>query len=411
MSKESSWNINDKELKKNLWFFWKFFEKIKNFFWWWDKEFNIYYSWIQDFNWKFAPNCKIIWDKMITLHHKNYNFYMNNINPDSEKFVNIFEEEYWNLKINDVFKEEIEIYDNEFTDFAEEQDVKWIQLNFWNWTLKNREERWNILTYDYFKNWKLSWKLVFYMFNNQKIYPIDIITIKKNKEQIRKYEDIEVDYWIYSKNPEILNNISWWWTFLFPYYNFDLNLYNVKIFLKELYYFLYYMTFSLFFKKNDKLTQYYKSRVIDIHMLNTNLKDDTDIRTDIKNVIKNREWYNIWTALKKIIPWNYDITYYYCFYSIKQKLYPCYISVVDWNFKWWKVNINLSVNIWNEWLSHYTILDIFRRIPALEPKSFIYENMNDFNIQKDVWFISYSQIETLKSIVKSYKMLFKWTNN
>jgi hypothetical protein len=49
------------------------------------------------------------------------------------------------------------------------------------------------------------------------------------------------------------------------------------------------MTFSLFFKKNDKLTQYYKSRVIDIHMLNTNLKDDTDIRTDIKNVIKNRE--------------------------------------------------------------------------------------------------------------------------
>ena len=139
--------------------------------------------------------------------------------------------------------------------------------------------------------------------------------------------------------------------------------------------------------------------------LNANLKDDVEIRSDIRTMIQNRDWYNIWTALKKIIPWNYDITYYYCFYSIKQKLYPCYIKVKDWNLKWWRVNIDLNVNYWTEWLSHVTILNIFKKIQALEPKSFLYENLEDFNIQKDVWYMSYSQLDILKDIIQSYKDL------
>ena len=386
-------------------FFW-YFKKTFDSIFWKKEEKKILFSSIEKFDWKFSPNCKIIWDQMITLHNKNYKFYMNNENTNSWKFVSEFEDVYQNLAHEDFFKEEIDVYNQHFQDYAMNDEKKWIMLNFWNWVLKNRTEKWNILKYDFYKNWKFSWQIVFYMFSNQKIHPIDIITIKKKWKQIRRIDDIEVDYWIYSKKPHLLDWIEWNWTFLFPYYNFDLNLYNVKIFLKELYFFIYYMTFSLFFKKNDKLTSYYKSSVIDIDSLNSNLKDDVELRTDLKNVIQNREWYNIWTALKKIIPWNFDITYYYCFYSIKQKLYPCYISVDSWDLKWWKVNINLNVNYWTEWLSHVTILNIFKKIQALEPKSFLYENLEDFNIQKDVWYISYWQLDTLKSIIQSYKDLF-----
>lgn len=393
--KSSQWNNLFLNFKK--FFDWLFWKKEEN---------NIYFSSIEKFDWKFSPNCKIIWDQMITLHNKNYKFYMNNQNLNSWKFIEEFENVYQNLWHEEFFQDEIDIYNQHFNDYWMNKEHKWMVLNFWNWVLKNRIEKWNILKYDFYKNWKFSWQLVFYMFSNQKIHPIDIITIKKKWQQIRRIDDIEVNFWLLSKKPELLNWIEWNWTFLFPYYNFDLNLYNIKIYLKELYFFIYYMTFSLFFKKNDKLTSYYKSSVIDIDSLNANLKDDVELRNDLKNVIQNREWYNIWTALKKIVPWNFDITYYYCFYSIKQKLYPCYISVDSWNLKWWKVNINLNVNYWTEWLSHITILNIFKKIQALEPKSFLYENLEDFNIKKDVWYISYSQLDTLKDIIQSYKDLF-----
>lgn len=366
---------------------------------------NILFSSIETFNWKFFPNCKIIWDKMITLHNKNFNFYMNNQHQRVQQFLDYFEDSNSKLKYDKLFKEEIYTYNEHFNEIQIWKESKWMKLNFQDWELKNRVEKWNILKYDFYKNWKFSWQLVFYMFNNQKINPIDIITIKKKWKFIRKIDDIEINYWIYSRKPELLDNIQDNWTFFFPYYNFDLNLYNINIYLKELYYFIYYMTFSLFFKKNEKLISYYKSSVVNLDSLNANLKDDVEIRSDIRTMIQNRDWYNIWTALKKIIPWNYDITYYYCFYSIKQKLYPCYIKVKDWNLKWWRVNIDLNVNYWTEWLSHVTILNIFKKIQALEPKSFLYENLEDFNIQKDVWYMSYSQLDILKDIIQSYKDL------
>lgn len=366
---------------------------------------NILFSSIETFNWKFFPNCKIIWDKMITLHNKNFNFYMNNQHQRVQQFLDYFEDSNSKLKYEKLFKEEIDTYNEHFNEIQMWKESKWMKLNFQDWELKNRVEKWNILKYDFYKNWKFSWQLVFYMFNNQKINPIDIITIKKKWKFIRKIDDIEINYWIYSRKPELLDNIQDNWTFFFPYYNFDLNLYNINIYLKELYYFIYYMTFSLFFKKNEKLISYYKSSVVNLDSLNVNLKDDVEIRSDIRTMIQNRDWYNIWTALKKIIPWNYDITYYYCFYSIKQKLYPCYIKVKDWNLKWWRVNIDLNVNYWTEWLSHVTILNIFKKIQALEPKSFLYENLEDFNIQKDVWYMSYSQLDILKDIIQSYKDL------
>lgn len=366
---------------------------------------NILFSSIETFNWKFFPNCKIIWDKMITLHNKNFNFYMNNQHQRVQQFLDYFEDSNSKLKYDKLFKEEIDTYNENFNEIQIWKESKWMKLNFQDWELKNRVEKWNILKYDFYKNWKFSWQLVFYMFNNQKINPIDIITIKKKWKFIRKIDDIEINYWIYSRKPELLDNIQDNWTFFFPYYNFDLNLYNINIYLKELYYFIYYMTFSLFFKKNEKLISYYKSSVVNLDSLNVNLKDDVEIRSDIRTMIQNRDWYNIWTALKKIIPWNYDITYYYCFYSIKQKLYPCYIKVKDWNLKWWRVNIDLNVNYWTEWLSHVTILNIFKKIQALEPKSFLYENLEDFNIQKDVWYMSYSQLDILKDIIQSYKDL------
>lgn len=366
---------------------------------------NILFSSIETFNWKFFPNCKIIWDKMITLHNKNFNFYMNNQHQRVQQFLDYFEDSNAKLKYDKLFKEEIDTYKEHFNEIQIWKESKWMKLNFQDWELKNRVEKWNILKYDFYKNWKFSWQLVFYMFNNQKINPIDIITIKKKWKFIRKIDDIEINYWIYSRKPELLDNIQDNWTFFFPYYNFDLNLYNINIYLKELYYFIYYMTFSLFFKKNEKLISYYKSSVVNLDSLNVNLKDDVEIRSDIRTMIQNRDWYNIWTALKKIIPWNYDITYYYCFYSIKQKLYPCYIKVKDWNLKWWRVNIDLNVNYWTEWLSHVTILNIFKKIQALEPKSFLYENLEDFNIQKDVWYMSYSQLDILKDIIQSYKDL------
>jgi hypothetical protein len=42
------------------------------------------------------------------------------------------------------------------------------------------------------------------------------------------------------------------------------------------------MTFSLFFRKNEKLKNYYKSNIIDLHNIASNLLDDVEIREDIK---------------------------------------------------------------------------------------------------------------------------------
>jgi len=62
------------------------------------------------------------------------------------------------------------------------------------------------------------------------------------------------------------------------------------------------MIFSLFFRKSEKLKNYYKSNIIDLHNITNNLLDDIEIRNDIKGNIRNRDWFSMGESLKKIIP-------------------------------------------------------------------------------------------------------------
>jgi hypothetical protein len=62
----------------------------------------------------------------------------------------------------------------------------------------------------------------------------------------------------------------------------DINLYDIKIYLKEMYYFFHHMTFSLFFKENEKFKSLYKSMVVKTDQLVQNFRDDKEIRDNIK---------------------------------------------------------------------------------------------------------------------------------
>ena len=123
-------------------------------------------------------------------------------------------------------------------------------------------------------------------------------------------------------------------------------------------------------------------------------------------MIKNRDWYSLGQSLNGLIPWNYDVTYYYCFLSRDQKLYPCYIKVNNVEETSNKMIIHATPIWWNIWFAHKTILDVFKKTNVLEPKSFIYENLTSFNVKKDVNFISYHQLDVIRDIIASYKTLF-----
>lgn len=378
-----------------------------------DKEDMLFWESPMKFNWKFVTTWKIVWDYMIPLSPKNKAFHMASYNQEAENFYEKFISNKYNneLKLESIFSREIEKFNKYFctpkwTTWVEWKKKKLVFNVSWS-QLKNRTERGNICTYDYIKGGQYAWKLIFYIFNNDELKPIDIITVNKLSDQIRTDKDIKVDFWLLAKNPSIMNNISHNdWTLFYPFVHVDLNLYPIDNYLKELYHFFYYMTFSLFFRKNEKLKNYYKSNIIDLHNIASNLLDDVEIREDIKWTIKNRDWYPLAQSLNKLIPWNIDVTYYYCFMSIKQQLYPCYLKVDSVNETEHTIEINVTPSWWTLGLSHGAILNIFKRINALEPKSFVYENLTDFNVKKDVWFLGYQQLDIVENLIKWYKMLF-----
>jgi hypothetical protein len=103
--------------------------------------------------------------------------------------------------------------------------------------------------------------------------------------------------------------------------------------------------------------------VVKTDQLVQNFRDDKEIRDNIKWIIKSREWYNMWKALQKIIPWNVDVTYYYTFISIKRKLYPCYVSIKEIVENDKQIIVNLDFQLSEVWgLSHNMILQIFKKI-------------------------------------------------
>lgn len=371
---------------------------------------------------KLISTWKIIWDTMLPLSTLNARFHMATLNPDAEIFYQRFidfvkREEKASFDIKEVFSKEIEKYNHNFLDVQEPKNQKKKELvfKFWDWELKNRQERWNICSYDYYKGLQKAWKIVMYMFNNDSLKPIDVIAVQKESELIRKENDISTEYGLLSrilKDPR--KNWDWQWlakvqekgAIFYPFINFDINLYPVENYLRDLYYFFYYMTFSLFFRKSEEMKDYYKSIVIDVRNILSSLLNDVDIRRDISWMIKNRDWYSLWQSLNWLIPWNYDITYYYCFLSRDQKLYPCYIKVNSIEETNNKMIIHATPIWWNVGFAHKTILDVFKKTNVLEPKSFIYENLTSFNIKKDVNFMSYHQLDVIKDIIGSYKILF-----
>lgn len=364
------------------------------------------------FNGKFITTGKIIGDYLLPLSPDNTKFHMASFNGEANTFYERF---VWNKYFNHLdfektFAKEITTFDKHF--FTPSWTTwtpgskKALVIHFWDWKLTNRTERGNIVTYDYIKNWAFAGKIVFYIFNNDELKPIDIITVKKESLQVRSQKDISFDYALLSRKPQILTQtLQEWWTFFYPYINFDINLYPIKNYLRELYYFFYYMTFSLFFRKNEELKNYYKSNIIDLHNIWTNLLDNLDIRNDIKWVIKNRDWYSLGQSLNQLIPWNFDVTYFYSFFSIKKEFYPCYLLINDVVEKKNTIEIHIQPKWWNIWLSHWLILDIFKRLNALEPKSFIYENLTSYNIKKDVSFMSYNQLHTIEDMIKGYQLI------
>lgn len=365
---------------------------------------------------------KIIWDIMLPLSTLNSNFHMATLNQNAEVFYQRFldfiqREEKVSFDIKELFAKEIEKYNHNFLPNQDVQNQKKKELvfKFWDWELKNRQERGNICSYDYYKWLQKAWKIVMYMFNNDTLKPIDVIAVQKESELIRKETDIKTEYGLLSrilKDPK--RNWDWqWlarvqekWAIFYPFINFDINLYPIENYLRDLYYFFYYMTFSLFFRKSEEMKDYYKSIVIDVRNILSSLLNDVDIRKDISWMIKNRDWYSLWQSLNGLVPGNYDVTYYYCFLSRDQKLYPCYIKVNNIEETNSKMIIHATPIWWNIWFAHKTILDVFKKTNVLEPKSFIYENLTSFNIKKDVSFISYHQLDVIKDIISSYKTLF-----
>jgi len=371
------------------------------------KDNKITFDKVSDFSELLFPNGKVIWNKIINLSNNN-SFFINNINQKANKFYDLFIDLYDKLSIDKLFNREIENYYNNFqqVDFLKNNNIKGKELivNIWGKVLTWKEERWNIISYDYWK----TWKLLFYMYDNSKIYPLDIIKIDKKKENVRNVEDLKIEAWLLNNRQDIIDNI-WKGIFFYPLVIMDINLYDIKIYLKEMYYFFHHMTFSLFFKENEKFKSLYKSMVVKTDQLVQNFRDDKEIRDNIKWIIKSREWYNMGKALQKIIPGNVDVTYYYTFISIKRNLYPCYVSIKDIveNDKQIIVNLDFQLSeAW--WLSHNMILQIFKKIWWLEPKSFIYQNFEDYNVQKDISFLSYSDLLTMRNIVNWYNKLFNW---
>jgi len=45
------------------------------------------------------------------------------------------------------------------------------------------------------------------------------------------------------------------------------------------------------------------------------------------------------------------------------------------------------------------ILDVFKRLNVLEPKSFIYQNFDTYNVKKDVSYFSYDQLRNMEDII------------
>lgn len=371
---------------------------------------------------KLITTGKIVGDTMLPLSTLNTKFHMASINPEADVFYQRFidfvqRENKENLDIEEMFKKEIEIYKQNFLDLQlpKNQKKKELVFQFGDGELRNRQERGNICSYDYYKGLQKAGKIIMYMFNNDTLKPIDVIAVQKESELIRKEDDIRAEFGLLSrilKNPKKNGDGQWLarvqqnGAIFYPFIHFDINLYPVENYLKDLYYFFYYMTFSLFFRKSEEMKDYYKSIVIDVRNILSSLLNDVDIRRDISWMIKNRDWYSIGQSLRGIVPWNYDVTYYYCFLSRDQKLYPCYIKIDGIEETANKMIIH-ATPIWgNVGFAHKTILDIFKKINALEPKSFIYENLTAFNIKKDVSFMSYNQLNVIKDIMASYKALF-----
>jgi hypothetical protein len=128
------------------------------------------------------------------------------------------------------------------------------------------------------------------MFNNDSLKPIDVIAVQKESELIRKEHDIKTEYGLLSrilkdpkrnKDGQWLSKIQEKGAIFYPFINFDINLYPVENYLRDLYYFFYYMTFSLFFRKSEEMKDYYKSIVIDVRNILSSLLNDVDIRRDI----------------------------------------------------------------------------------------------------------------------------------
>lgn len=371
---------------------------------------------------KLISTGKIIGDTMLPLSTLNSRFHMSTLNPDAEIFYKRFldftqREERVSFDIKEIFSKEIAKYEQHFLLQQEPKNQKKKELvfKFWDWELKNRQERGNICSYDYYKWMQKAWKIVMYMFNNDSLKPIDVIAVQKESELIRKEHDIKTEYGLLSrilkdpkrnKDGQWLSKIQEKGAIFYPFINFDINLYPVENYLRDLYYFFYYMTFSLFFRKSEEMKDYYKSIVIDVRNILSSLLNDVDIRRDISWMIKNRDWYSLGQSLNGLIPWNYDVTYYYCFLSRDQKLYPCYIKVNNVEETSNKMIIHATPIWWNIWFAHKTILDVFKKTNVLEPKSFIYENLTSFNVKKDVNFMSYHQLEVIKDIISSYKTLF-----
>ena len=368
------------------------------------------------FQGKFITTGKIIWDYMLPLSPKNDRFHMWAFNPEAESFYQKFSTNkfFSHLNLEDTFKREIEIFKQHFlSSYSSPNNLpsywkKTLEFRLWDWELKNKRERWNTISYEYYKQGKFVWRMIFYVFNNDALKPIDIISVIKKNEQVVSSDDFSSTFWILSRNPWILANTlqNPWGIFFYPFIHFDINLYPIENYLKELYYFFYYMIFSLFFRKSEKLKNYYKSNIIDLHNITNNLLDDIEIRNDIKWNIRNRDWFSMWESLKKIIPWNVDVTYYYCFMGIKKDFYPCYLQVKEVEETKDKIILHVDYTIRNVGgLSHWLILDVFKRLNVLEPKSFIYQNFDTYNVKKDVSYFSYDQLRNMEDIIKSYQYL------
>lgn len=378
-----------------------------------NNDWKILYSWfrnidinnINDENFKFDTNIKIVWNKLFYLSDKN-DFFINNINKATKvlEYKDIIEKYLNNDLIN--FNNFFNLYSESWT----KNLYIWKKKIKTNIKFSNKKERWNTIKLDWFeyKNWKKS-KVIIYLFDNNNLNEW-IIKFKKNKK-------------IFTENDTILrrNSLFWWknliwnyneelrdFSFLFWLPIIDLNLYSLEIFLKEYLFFIYYSIFASFFNSNSKFNKLLKSIIVNVNNMKFELKDDVELRTIFKKIINNSSisnffyWINHWTI------WSFDSTLMYCFLEKQNKFYNFLPFVKNITENDNEIYIEFWFKIFDTsiWFSHNFLTRLFSLY--LNEKSFLYNTImnNDFwFINKNLNFFPYENINKIKKILELQSIL------